>query len=429
MRSALLALCVVVSTATAARAQQPAAPAPVTHPASEAPVLDETINAGEAYGEPPARRLVSWNEFEGPFFTVRFGGDYMYDYAAFVQDEVAKGQVAADDQWKLRDGRVVLNGRLKFKRETTWSAGLMYDKPTGKWLWRQTGIMVAVPEIWGDVFVGRSKEGFSLNKVMIGYAGWGVERAPVSDAMIPILADGVKWLGAVRKARLLWNVGFYGDALSEDQSFSTYGNQVAARVAWLPVASREGRDLVHLGFSTRWGKPKDHELRLRSRPGAWAAPYFVDTQTFAADSTFTTGIEAYYRPGPLTAGTEIFMQKTDAPASGDPFFHGSEYFVSYLLTGETRSYNTRGGYFNMISPARPVFSGGPGAWELVAHYTSIDLDSAAIQGGKYWRFTPMVNWFLSDNMRLAFVYGYGSLNRFGAVGKTHFLQTRIQLTL
>jgi phosphate-selective porin OprO/OprP len=247
--------------------------------------------------------------------------------------------------------------------------------------------------------------------------------------MIPILADGVKWLGALRKARLLWNVGFYGDALSEGQSFSTYSNQVAGRLAWLPIASREGRDLVHLGFSARWGKPKDETLRLRARPGAWAAPYYVDTGSFAADSTFTTGIEAYYRPGPLTAGTEIFMQQTDAPESGNPFFHGGEFFVSYLLTGETRSYNTRGGYFNMISPARPVFGGGPGAWEVLTHFTYVDLESAAVHGGTYWRFTPMLNWFLSDNMRLAFVYGYGSLDRFGSVGKTQFLQTRIQLTL
>ena len=41
----------------------------------------------------------------------------------------------------------------------------------------------------------------------------------------------------------------------------------------------------------------------------------------------------------------------------------------------------------------------------------------------------MVNWYLSDNLRLEMVYGYGSLNRFGSVGKTHFLQTRIQLPL
>jgi phosphate-selective porin OprO/OprP len=82
-----------------------------------------------------------------------------------------------------------------------------------------------------------------------------------------------------------------------------------------------------------------------------------------------------------------------------------------------------------VSPARPVFNGGPGAWELVTHFSTIDLDSGTLTGGKYWRFTPMVNWYLSDHLRLEMVYGYGSLNRFSSVGKTHFFQTRLQMQL
>ncbi len=39
----------------------------------------------------------------------------------------------------------------------------------------------------------------------------------------------------------------------------------------------------------------------------------------------------------------------------------------------------------------------------------------------------MVNWYMSDNVRLEFTYGYGSLNRFDLVGKTQFFQTRVQL--
>ena len=38
-------------------------------------------------------------------------------------------------------------------------------------------------------------------------------------------------------------------------------------------------------------------------------------------------------------------------------------------------------------------------------------------------------WYLSDYVRLEIAYGYGSLNRFNTVGKTHFFQTRIQLQL
>ena len=47
-------------------------------------------------------------------------------------------------------------------------------------------------------------------------------------------------------------------------------------------------------------------------------------------------------------------------------------------------------------PKRPGFSGGPGAVELVARVSDIDLDSGTLQGGKFWRFTPMVKWHLIE---------------------------------
>ena len=76
-----------------------------------------------------------------------------------------------------------------------------------------------------------------------------------------------------------------------------------------------------------------------------------------------------------------------------------------------------------------LFQGGRGAWELVGRFSYSDMDDGAITGGKFWRFTPMVNWHMSDNVRLELVYGYGSLDRFAATGKTQFFQSRIQLQL
>ena len=398
-------------------------------PPSQPPAIDDSITAAESENEPPARRLVSFNEYEGRLGSIRVGFGLLFDYASFTQDDNSKEQVDLTSQWKYRDGRLILNGRLGFKRPTTWTAGIMYDADKDAVLMRMTGIMVAVPEIWGHIFVGRSKEGFSLNKVMNGYAGWGMERAAISDATLPILADGVKWLGYAPKARIIWNVGFYGDALSDGEGFSSYENQLAGRVGWVPVITPDGGNLVHLGVSGRYGFVNSGKLRLKSRPGAWAAPFFVDTGEFAADGSTMVGLEAYYRPGSLTMGGEYFMQQVDATQSGDPSFHGGEAFFSWLITGEVRVYNTQNGDFKQVSPLRTVFSGGPGAWEIVAHVNTVDLDSGSISGGKFWRFTPQVNWYLSDNVRLELAYGYGSLNRFGLVGKTHFVQTRIQMQL
>ncbi len=39
----------------------------------------------------------------------------------------------------------------------------------------------------------------------------------------------------------------------------------------------------------------------------------------------------------------------------------------------------------------------------------------------------MLNWHLSDNLRLELAYGYGTLDRFDLRGKTQFFQSRIQV--
>ena len=58
-----------------------------------------------------------------------------------------------------------------------------------------------------------------------------------------------------------------------------------------------------------------------------------------------------------------------------------------------------------------------------------NLTNGPVQGGTFWRVTPMLNWYLTDNLRLEFAYGYGVLNELGAKGATQFFQSRIQMRL
>jgi phosphate-selective porin OprO and OprP len=388
--------------------------------------LENTIDAQES-SEPPQRRLAHWNEYEGPYFTGRFGAGFLVEVAGFAQDENSKRQVEVHPDQRLRDFRFILGGKLfpQWKRKLTWSMGIMYDGPNHQWLMRQTGVMIAVPELWGHFFIGRSKEGFSLNKVMVGYDGWTMERSTMNDASIPILADGIKWLGYSPKRKFLWNLGYFNDILSKGQGYSTYSSQEDARFALLPILNDS--TVLHLGVNLRHGKPVDNQLRLRSRPEAFPAPYFVNTDSFQSDSTRMAGYEAYYRRSRWLFGSEYWWVNASSDTERDPVFHGGDVAVTYLFNDATRVYNTVGGYFRAPSPKRTVFDGGPGAWELVLRYSYIDLDSKAVRGGKFWRFTPLVNWHMSENVRLEMAYGYGHLDRFDLEGNTHFFQSRVQL--
>ncbi len=332
----------------------------------------------------------------------------------------------ADVGW--RDVRLLLKGRFKTKRPISWSFGYMYDGVEKDWLVRQSGIQIGFPEVGGNLFIGRTKEGFSMVKVMVGYHGWGMER-PTMLEFIPILADGVKWSGYHPKAHVFYQVGLYGDALSEDQKFSTYDHQSVIRFGGLPILSEENKSVLEVAVQARYGQPDEHFLQVRARPEANLAPYALDTGRFAADRALTTGIEAYYRRGPWLAGFEYDRHRIGTPSGETPELWGYAAVVAWNITGETRHYNAAGGYFTGISPERSAFSGGFGGWEAVLHFSYSDFDSGTLQGGKFWKLTPMMNWHVSDNMRVEMGYGYGMLDRFDLNGRTRFWQARIQLTI
>src|SRR5512139_1935446 len=87
-------------------ASQPQGPA-TTPPDSS---IETTVEAGEAEVAEPRRKLVNWNEYEGPFFTIRVGAGFLYDYAAYDQDEESKQQFALEPGDKVRDFRFLLKG-------------------------------------------------------------------------------------------------------------------------------------------------------------------------------------------------------------------------------------------------------------------------------------------------------------------------------
>jgi hypothetical protein len=240
-------------------------------------LLDTTIAAGEADAQAPVPRgLAKYNHWDLGPTTLRIGYGFLVDFATYYQDHDAKQQVVPEADIGLRDFRFILKGKFKTERPFSWTAGIMYDGPTKEWHFRQTGLMFDVPEISSSFFIGRTKEGYSQYKVMVGYDIWTIERSPFLDAFVPILGDGIKWTVHVPKRHFLANLGWFSDALSEEEKFATYDNQFVGRVAWVPVVSERGK-LVHLALMGRVGDPDGDKFQARGRPEMYLAPYFVDT--------------------------------------------------------------------------------------------------------------------------------------------------------
>ena len=375
----------------------------------------------------PTKFQLHWNEYNLGVTTFLFGAAVLTDYASYNQDSASASKFDLERQGKIRDSRFMFFGQLHTERPISWQTGIMYDWAASKWRVRLTMLNVAVPEIKSQFQIGRLKEGLSLNRVISGYDGWTSERFTFSDAAIPLLADGIKWMGYVPQAHVLWNLGYFNNVLSEGESFSYYQQQVVGRLAYLKMDSDTAGTLWHVGGGFHVGKPEHDTLQLKSKPEVFASNSFIDTGKFPATRGTIAGLEAYYRDGPWLYGTEYYREWTASPEAGNPRFHGGDVFVSWIATGETRPYVAPLGTFRAVSPARPVFKGGPGAVEAVVRVSYIDLTSDSLSGGRFWRVTPMVNWHLSDQARLEFSYGISSLDRFGVRSTTEFFQARCQL--
>ncbi|UOK41563.1 MULTISPECIES: OprO/OprP family phosphate-selective porin [Flavobacterium] len=376
----------------------------------------------------PEKKISRGNEFENDLTTLRFGGGFMYEHAFYSQDDESKNQVQLSPGFIVRDFRVTLSGKLKTKRDISWKVGIMYDGNSRIWLARESGVMFGVPKLAGHIFVGRTKEGYSMSKVMNGYSMWHMERNMSID-IIPILADGVKYMGFLPKQKINWNIGAYTDVLSKAQSFSKYKWQFVSRIGYLPIYTDALKPVMHVGLNYRYGEVKDHKLQVRSRPEANQAPYFLDTGVFSVFNSNHVGGEFYYRSGAFLLGSEYNFHMMNSTETNNPVFHGGEVFVAYSITGEVRPYLSNPGIFSFLKPKKSVFDGGYGAVEAILRFSSLDLTDGTLQGGEFWRITPMVNWYLSENIRFYFAYGYGVLDKDSQQGVTNFFQSRVLLML
>ncbi len=183
------------------------------------------------------------------------------------------------------------------------------------------------------------------------------------------------------------------------------GYGATGRVTWAPFGG--GDRVLHLGASASYRELNDSKvLRYRSRPESNITNVrLVDTGLIGnTDSRTLYGLEAAGVVGAWSAQGEYFLANADRRNRGTLDFHGWYVQTAYVLTGESRNYIPSSGRFGRFEPARSVSAGGPGAWQLAARISEVDLSDGAINGGKERNLTLGINWFLEPTLRLSLNY-------------------------
>ena len=373
------------------------------------------------------------NEFENDKSTFKIGLGYIHDFVAYAQDDIFRQQMDSldinlDPTFKLRDFRILGSGRLKTKRTIAWKFAYMWDGNLDQWLVRESGVTIGVPELAGHLFIGRTKEGFSMVKVMNGHSPWSMERQMAVD-LIPILADGIKWFGHLNNSRIFWNIAAYNDIISKGQGFSTFEWQYVGRIGWMPFYKPEQSTLLHIATELRVGKPVDGTFQAKSRPEANPAPFIIETGKFPADHSNHVGLEVYYTKQRFMVGTEVVSHQFTSDIAEDHTFSGGNLFVSYFFTKTSRPYKTEGSIYGFVPVKKSVFKNGIGEIEGLLHFSMFDLNDGSIQGGKFWKMTALGNWYISKVIRFELAYSWGKLDRFDLTGNMQMFQSRIQFTV
>ena len=371
------------------------------------------------------------------------GGRYMWDAVGWSGvEEVHDG--AWDDVdfvngVETRRARVFLKGKayehLKFK--------VTYDFAAGDELGLNDAYLdiVGVPGV-GDVRVGQGLEPLCFNELTSSKYISFIERASVT-VFAPSRNAGLMVHDKVADGKLNYQVGFFLDTGLMAGKRGNDDYSIAARLAYLVAGEEKSERAVHLGGAFNYFVPGEG-VRFRQRPEVHLSDRLVDTGTILnAETVLRYGGEIagvfgpFYFAGEYIA-TSIAKSDEDVPVGPlddvwlDDNGSLSGYYAEagYFLTGEHRVY--KNGLWGRTQPGTNFLEdGGLGAWEVVARYSSLDLndDSAEIFGGKMDNVTIGLNWYLHSNARLMFNYIMSSVKDHDdeEMGKVNAFTMRTQI--
>ena len=329
---------------------------------------------------------------------LRVGGRIHWDNAFFADDEF--GSEIAEDGDVFRRTRLYLSGQVQER----YDFKMQYDFAGGDADFKDVYFGIKDIPVFGNLRVGQFKEPLSLEELNSSNSISNIERANV-NRLVPSRSAGIMAYNNYADSRITGAIGLFRGA---DDSYGNYkgdGYAATARLSGLPYLNDDASQLAHLaiGYSYRNDDTATYKLASdHSMAPSWK--YSVKD----ADNTDVLGLEAALKIGSFSVQSEWVQADVDAPEGGK--IDGYYIQAGYVLTGESRSYDTNLGAFKGVSPSTKFMEdGGLGAWEAVLRWSNLDFsDLADNQEIDTW--TLGLNWYLNKNVRALFNYSNAYLD-------------------
>jgi phosphate-selective porin OprO/OprP len=355
-------------------------------------------------------------------FKLRLGGRTAIDHA-WYDDDTELQQALGNNQ----DG-------IGFRRAYLYMSGLINGWIEYKSEYEFAGSQVGFEDVYvgftkipylGRVRFGHIDEGFGLELRTSNRHTTFMERA-LTHAIIPGTETGVLAKNLVMDDRLFFNIGIFRDT-NRGRHSGDGGYNVTGRLVGLPIKSDDNTDLLHLGISGSHRNP-DGPVRFSSKPESDLSLFrYVDTGNILVDDEDLIGLEFAWIHGPLSVQTEYVLDSVDTQQGGDANISAWYAFVSYFLTGESRFYDLGSATFDRPKVKKNFREGGPGAWEVAARFSSIDLEDNIAHGGKQDDITLGLNWYFNPNTKLMFNYIRALIDHDLYDGNLDIFQMRAQI--
>ncbi|MFO7930005.1 MAG: porin [Desulfosalsimonas sp.] len=397
-------------------------------------ILD-ILKQGDHISDSRYEELTQRVKSEKSSYDVKFGGRIMADWASISADDSFDDSLDSDDDldgdgWEFRRARLFASG--SFENNVFFKA--QYDFGGGDASFKDMYIgMKKIPAI-SNIKIGHFKEPFSLEEQTSSKYITFMERG-LPNVFSPSRNTGVMAYDSAMENRMSWAIGAFYNVGGFGEDFNDYTDiNLTARVTGAPVYADDGRKALHLGLSyTRQFRDEDEtNVNYKQRPEAHITGVrLAETDDIAFDDADIMSLEAAMVQGPFSVQAEYMQSFVGSDAANDPSFSGYYVYGSYFLTGESRNYKPGSGSFGRVKPNRDFNfqKPGAGAWELGVRYSSLDLNSEAIEGGKLNDLTLGVNWHLNPNVRTMINYVYADLEDRAGVDddSANIVQARFQV--